>query len=153
MILPTSQRRKLRCLVGKLCHECLWRAPVRMCPSRDLHLPECIAFPFHAFRSPMYLSFRLWDSFSVHLDWTLNGYYAFSSLNQRRKPPKVRGWNGVGVKGDRGHGISGWFAGVYRHWGKGGLTTIRFPCTPLRDIQVFQAIAVGRRVKILPEAS
>lgn len=135
--------------------ERLWWAPVRKCPCRNASL-RMHCFPFPCIQVPRafgHLSFRLWDRLLVHLDWMLNGYCTFSSLNQRRKPSKARGCDGGGVKGDRGHAISGWLVDVYRDWGRGDLTTIPFPCIALRDMQVPQAVAVGRTVKILPEAS
>lgn len=123
-----------------------------MCPSRDLHLSGCIAFPFHACRSPVYLSFRLWDSLLVHLDWALNGYCAFSFLKKRRKPLKAKGWDGESKGKQRPRYV--WMTcDVSRDGGRDDLTTIPFPCAPFRDMQIFQVVAVGRRVNNLPETS
>lgn len=56
------------------------------------------------------------------------------------------------MKRDRGHGMR-MTCRVSRDGEKGDLTTIPFPCILFRDMQIFQVVAVGRRVKNLPEAS
>lgn len=76
---------------------------------------------------------------------------ATSSLREIRKPLEAGGQGGGSGK-DRSHGFSGDWQ-VCRVSGRGNLTTIPFPCTPLWHMQIFEAAAVGWRVKILLKAS